>query len=71
MSNVVWFVSVVAMLPAFGLVLWLRFANDPVDAAMCALVASQGSGFSGPGLSAGRGSRHADFPFTFQPGFPS
>jgi hypothetical protein len=71
MSSIVWLVPVVAMLPVFGLVLWLRFAHDPIDAAMCALVASQGSGFLPSGLPAGRGSRHVDSPFTFQTGFSS
>ncbi len=46
MSDIAWFVSAAAMLPAFGLAVWLRFVYDPLEADMCAVVLSQSIDFS-------------------------
>ena len=41
METMAWFVGAVVMLPAFGIAAWLRFANDPVDDDLLALLHSQ------------------------------
>ncbi len=41
METMAWFVGAVAMLPAFGMAVWLRFATDPVDGDLLALMDGQ------------------------------
>jgi hypothetical protein len=75
MRDLAWLISASAMLPAFALVAWLRFADDPSDGEMHALVASQGSGFQallrGISVSVDRSRGSGISPLFHQPGFPS
>lgn len=41
METMAWFVGTVVMLPAFGIAAWLRFAIDPVDDDLLALMHSE------------------------------
>lgn len=51
MDSTLWLVGSAAMLPAMALVAWLRYADDPTDAAMAALVGQRGSCFTGLGCA--------------------
>ena len=51
MSSTLWLASAAAMLPAMALVAWLRYADDPTDAAMAALAGQGGPCFTGPGCA--------------------
>ena len=51
MTSPLWLASAAAMLPAMVLVAWLRYADDPTDAAMAALAGQGGPCFTGPGCA--------------------
>ncbi len=38
METMAWFAGAVAMLPVFGIAAWLRFATDPVEDDLLALM---------------------------------
>ncbi len=48
MTSTLWLLGAAAMLPAMALVAWLRYADDPTDEAMDALVGQGGPSFTGP-----------------------